>query len=94
MSDTKHTPGPWKFYFDSVSPKGTTVWSEAELNAKNISHIATVDCTDSAAREANARLIAASPDLLNALRYIRDECTGLPAHARALADHAIRKAQP
>lgn len=39
-------------------------------------------------------LFEAAPDLLTTLTWIRDNCTGLPAVARALADQAIRKAEP
>ena len=35
----------------------------------------------------------AVPEMLEALRWIRDKCTGLPAVARALAEKAIAKAE-
>lgn len=35
---------------------------------------------------------APNPDLLTALTWIRNNCTGLPAVARALADQALEKA--
>lgn len=66
---SKHTPGPWETDRNNVHP----------------GHIATIDCRfssdrvviwspywpkDDAEQEANARLIAAAPDLLDALEEI------------------------
>jgi hypothetical protein len=75
-----HTPGPWHVESDFIAYSISGPPKAAGYNG----------CF---AKEADARLISASPDLLNTLRYIRDECTGLPAHARALADLAIKKAE-
>jgi len=61
MSESKHTPGPWRVQRETTYPL-FTVWGHAPnaaetplLVAKNIS-------------EANARLIAAAPDLLAAAK--------------------------
>ena len=91
-----HTPGRWKV---TKYPK---VFS---INAEGGRQIAIMtehhgDCPmvpmsqfeRSGQDAADAALIAASPDLLAALTWIRDNCTGLPAVARALADQAIEKA--
>ena len=56
MSDTKFTPGPWH---TDDSRKYTNIHS------KIVSHIAKVP-THSSEGNANARLIAAAPDLLEA----------------------------
>lgn len=71
MSKPKHTPGPWKFIGEvsevrTVTPDPTSQYgngtpivsfSEWDLNSKE--------------KQANARLIAAAPELLDALRAVR-----------------------
>lgn len=84
---TKHTPGPWFYDFGADSAyitedDGTLV---AELQT-------TLNTTARADLEANARLMAAAPDLLATLRYISGR---LPAHdtkSIANAEAAIYKA--
>lgn len=67
MSAAKHTPGPWSL---AGIPESLGIWAGGTI-------IATVSCSnrDGAgiilANEANARLIAAAPDMLEALR----DCT-------------------
>jgi len=65
----KHTPGPWKNH-------GEAVWSEhksvsgKETRGTRTNHVCAVSSRlkmPDAEREANARLIAAAPDLLVAL---------------------------
>ena len=68
---SKHTPGPWAY---STSPEG---WSytiniyqaENAAHTPDYSDVAFRTCTGGrkAIQEANARLIAAAPDLLEAL---------------------------
>lgn len=70
MSTAKHTPGPWKAFNAS--------WSETFITAPRFVHgICCLDINhateasqdaDSAQMAANARLIAAAPDLLDACR--------------------------
>lgn len=62
MSDTKHTPGPWKAdeYFH-VSANGRDV-ADIRIFACNGYALDTIE------RTANARLIAAAPDMLAALK--------------------------
>lgn len=73
----KHTPGPW-------------------FNSETLVFAASLDCIkllDQAESEANARLIAAAPDLLEALKEAVDVC-GWPSPEffyKALA--AIAKAE-
>jgi hypothetical protein len=59
--DTKHTPGPWQ-------SSGTAVYAE---NGREILFGAhNTRSGDADERRANARLIAASPDLLAAARWM------------------------
>ena len=65
MENTKHTPGPWM-------ESSFEVWSP--LNGKRfgkvVANLRRAEAPDDEAR-ANARLIAASPDLLAALNALR-----------------------
>ncbi|MGN6290361.1 MAG: hypothetical protein ACTHNA_13995 [Sphingopyxis terrae] len=69
-----HTPGPWSVIDNSwkvstvYGPSGETV---AECLLSNAATDATL-VAHAALKEANARLIAAAPDLLEALRTVRD----------------------
>jgi hypothetical protein len=64
---TQHTPGPWKF--------GSK--TDGDLYKRNIAgvdgyHVAAVSSRDDHEVDANARLIAAAPDLLEALQDLFD----------------------
>lgn len=71
MSNTKHTPGPW------VDRKPDSVGgSRIYADCKGGVLIATLGyMRDKNESEANARLIAAAPDLLSALKLLLDEVT-------------------
>jgi len=63
MSESKHTPGPWRLHLVNdtliVAPDGTYIaYTCGEYDDDNIWPI----------MEANARLIASAPDLLAALK--------------------------
>ena len=58
---TKHTPGPWKVYEDSHSDAYEVMPDQCDVGDT----IAVYGRT----RKANARLIAAAPDLLHALKW-------------------------
>jgi hypothetical protein len=58
MSAAKHTPGPWRFALFEHEPNEAFVQWQAGFAAVHGSR---------AGREANAHLIAAAPDLLQAL---------------------------
>ena len=59
--NTKHTPGPW-FY----TTEGKNALGLVEKDGTNIMHMATLEnSTAASSMEANARLIAAAPDLLD-----------------------------
>ena len=67
MSDkTKHTPGPWRTKREGFS----TVYVEARIDGGLIQEVAACGPTEAGLeqQEANARLIAAAPDLLEALQ--------------------------
>lgn len=67
---TNHTPGPWTATCNHISASITT--SDGSVIYPTI---ALVDTATTSA-DANARLIAAAPDLLAALIGLAEECTG------------------
>ena len=71
MSETKHTPGPWEVSWDKYG-KESEIHGKSELNDGPICIIPHDDVTESGAEEqlANARLIAAAPELLEALKAL------------------------
>lgn len=94
---TKHTPGPW--HIDLMDSAVTDSWYT--INGGNFGGIATLDIPDKtdypeawAFNEANARLIAAAPEMLEALKNLVDvygDCFGKPDIERA--EDAINKAE-
>ena len=95
MSTQKHTPGPWHVGFKP----GPIVYSEQGEQVANLFE----PLIDAKENKTNARLIAASPELLDALLLIVD--TGFPVEdeygyehwaisekQRAIARSAIAKA--
>lgn len=100
MADVKHTPGPWTARF--IDAQGQPVVSAEHYEVATCWH----HCVGSIEKEAlaNARLIAAAPDLLEALKTCRsvidqlmgdtdphEETSALVACQRASA--AIAKAE-
>lgn len=67
MSETKHTPGPWKYQKQNGSP--TT--GKHMISGAKPGYLAEVRDCGSGDVEANARLIAAAPELLEALELCR-----------------------
>ena len=95
MSDkTKHTPGPWRTKREGFS----TVYVEARIDGGLIQEVAACGPTEAGRdqQEANARLIAAAPELLEALRGImkldEDLCSEGSIEALDKARAAIAKA--
>ena len=92
--ETKHTPGPWKVVYDlrqywPYSGEHELVGYDIESESgQQVIGCEGIEAWKDAA-EANARLIAAAPDLLAALQELRYACTD---KAEAMADEAISKA--
>lgn len=96
MSEAKHTPGPWEvaqysdgayIMSDHVDPGFGVKQEVARVHAKR---------HDDARGHANARLIAAAPELLEALRKIDDEDGRhfhIDANCKCLLRAAIAKAE-
>ena len=95
---SNHTPGPWKVVDRTAFRRGASDarWEIDDAEGKHQFWIAL------AINEADARLVAAAPDLLGALEMVRDadeDCKrdGLPRWctdaARARIDAALAKAE-
>ena len=83
MSKTKFTPGPWLF---SSYKSGTSV---IVIDGKEFG-VATVNYPN---RDANAHLIAAAPDLYEALDNLENDDGSIPDHAWKLVQAALAKAR-
>ncbi len=97
----KHTPGPW-FYIkgDEWSHSVATQHGELPDGSQSYWTVASINKQREPEHEANAQLIAAAPELLQALETIRDlhdyeECSAVLASrlydARNIAIRAIAK---
>ena len=93
MSEKKHTPGEWFTHREGHS----TVYVECRIGGGLIQEVAA--CRPTAAgreqQEANARLIAAAPELLEALQEVADcgaEAWGEDRPCVRIARAAIAKA--
>jgi hypothetical protein len=73
--ETKHTPGPWHWSGDSLTHRQFDIYSPSQAPRQ---HVATVNnlpverlwSRDASQALANAKLIAAAPDMLKALYRI------------------------
>lgn len=73
---SKHTPGPWNF-------RRNDYYWEFGNEEVQLGDVCASQCTDPGKEEANARLISAAPDLLEALQKIH-------AHGYTnMADHEM-----
>lgn len=97
--DAKHTPGPWKTRINPDYFQRTVYCNRWNSNPgkKTICTVRPYPRTDKAwgEAEANARLIAAAPDLLEALIMVRDanrDEPHIPSTALASIEYAIRRA--
>ena len=76
----KHTPGPWTAYKSTSYLDETPSWI-----VPGVAH-----CGDGELSEANARLIAAAPDMLAALERVWEAYS--PQYVSAMADDCERTA--
>ena len=90
---TQHTPGPWVAYRANPLTRDV-IYINPAATPSTLLEIATVYTTGLDEAEANARLIAAAPDLLEACEYIATRYfPEIPAHAMIMIRAAIRKAR-
>lgn len=82
-----HTPGPWRV-FGARAESGTS--QEIHTESKFIARVFMNE--NPLEREANARLIACAPELLEALKRIKQTGVFVGAIAQEMMDAAIAKA--
>lgn len=87
----KHTPGPWKAVRPGEFCDHWEIVSDDEF-AWNIA-CAWKNIVDDPDGEANARLIAAAPELLAALESIENDCGHIPGLIWEMRNAAIAKAR-
>jgi len=93
-----HTPGPWQQFTDTYEDGPQVSVGRALGNHRTPQYVATIcgwgqDFETDTEQQANARLIAAAPDLLNALKDIAQFSKTLSAEALGrIAQAAIAKA--
>ena len=89
MSEAKHTPGPWPIEYNNADEKSGGQWFE--VGPAKVWFPYNARSAIEARAEADAHLISAAPDLLNALKALADvaERKGIPCNA---ARAAIAKA--
>jgi hypothetical protein len=99
MSESKHTPGPWKearinSLTINVVPHSIHGFKAQVVGGGDGQMVAHAFGKTSAEAEANAHLIAATPDLLEALRWVRaNYACGATVEINAHIDAAIAKAE-
>lgn len=90
----KHTPGPWHWQGDSLTHRQFDIYAPGSAPKQHVCTINNLSVEklwlrDSEQALANARLIAAAPDMLSALTLLvdgdgkPDECSRAMAAARA-----------
>lgn len=102
MTHAKHTPGPWYHngYGDVIDGQGRVIVNSGHIHAYDVRNPAyenpkqLIACDDGG--EANAALIAAAPDLLEALEITlneaEDQCGQLDVDTLGILRDAIAKA--
>jgi hypothetical protein len=97
VSETKrtgHTPGPWTTYHGRATP-----WWKVLAEGRDVADVEGGEITvyndpnHPEAVEANARLIAAAPDLLAALKAVHARRIAWPAEIEAAVGAALLKAE-
>lgn len=93
-TDSKYTQRPWVFVAHltaSENHRGFSIF-EASHPSSRIADVFPVD-SEGEIGEANARLIAAAPDMLAALENIENDDKNMPASAWKMIQDAIAKAR-
>ena len=91
---SKHTKGPW--HTGQGNGEGSIFADEGRMRFENGTVLYPI-CTmntgwDEAEDAANARLVAAAPELLEALQNLENDDGRIPDHAWAMVQAAIAKA--
>lgn len=93
MSETKtvqHTPGPWIYEYDEGKAYGEILTLDYSQIIASVDESRALDCYRDARGKANGRLIAAAPDLLEALSECITEDGAASIESKRL-DYAVRR---
>src|SRR5215813_7422945 len=82
---SKHTPGPWAVYRHDGSNRLDIMAADGDGEGGWIAHDISSPGTE---REANARLIAAAPEMLEALREVTKQLAWYAGHKPELTERA------
>ena len=95
MSKYSYTPGPWVCHSGAVYKDGPNVWPKGEENGIPIAKMDREPDNGiiPVERDANARLIAAAPELLKALKWIIEDAATDSPEMWGFAFKAIDKAE-
>lgn len=91
MTEAKHTPGPWKQHPDYqwiIKEDNAPISDEGVTIASTTAHEGSGFFPNPSQGRANARLIAAAPDMLEALNLCRQH---MYEHASNTPDNAFEK---
>jgi hypothetical protein len=86
-NDTKHTTGPWSSEFIHIQGKPDMSWDVMDSDYDS------VISENGYMTKANAHLIAAAPDMIEALENLENDANSIPDHAWKLVQDAISKAK-
>src|SRR5271156_3480565 len=70
MTTTQHTPGPWTYTYAPYTTQDGKELPAFEIHGEGEKVCDTVEDQPIEAQEGNARLIAAAPELLEALEFV------------------------
>lgn len=87
--NNKHTDGDWKVIQDENYPTLHQIWND--VNSDDIPTYIARTCY-APRSEANAKLIAAAPKMLEALQNLENDNNSIPYHAWKMVKDAIRAA--
>lgn len=89
-----HSPGPWGTIKGQYSETMGGQWLVRDAESIYVAHVhpRSDDGRPDATADANARLIAAAPDLLAACQFVLDNAGGPPADMLSMIRAAVRKA--
>lgn len=73
MINTNHTPGPWTINLSFDAAMRREIWTETDAATGHRELVALIPDAEGEHINADARLIAAAPELLAALRWALDQ---------------------
>ena len=89
--NTKHTPAPWNNSLTGIKDSNGKLIAQVWCDNENDSY-GNYPAVSYSEMKANAKLIAAAPELLEALQLIANTSSDAPEAMRAIAKQAIKKA--